>query len=142
MPPRTNVAGPAALPSNADWMMRPRLVPADHGPAKAPKIPRAATAARRSSVSKNSDTRSATAIGPQRSSRNASRRGSPRNLRPTPKSSHSSPNDGSSIEGGVIETSGPSTPPMRPRLSWNVIHPAASFFETGSSSRAVRAGSP
>ena len=76
MPPRTNVAGPAAFASNAACRISPRLVPADQGPANAPRIPRAATAARRSSVSKNSETRSAMAIGPQRRSRNASRRGS------------------------------------------------------------------
>jgi hypothetical protein len=43
IPPRTNVAGPAALSSKADWTISPRLVPADQGPANAPKIPRAAT---------------------------------------------------------------------------------------------------
>ncbi len=69
-------------------------------------MPRAATTARSSSVSKNSETRSATAIGPHRRSRNASRRGSARNLRPTPRSSHISPIDGSSIEGGVIVRNG------------------------------------
>ena len=75
IPPRTNVAAPAALPSSAAPIRMPRLVPADHGPAKVPKMPRAATVARRSSVSNHSATRSATAIGPQRSRRNASRFG-------------------------------------------------------------------
>ena len=69
-------------------------------------MPRAATTARSSSVSKNSATRSATAIGPQRSRRKASLRGSPRNLRPTPSRCHSSEIEGSSIEGGVIVRSG------------------------------------
>ena len=40
------------------------LVPADHGPANAPKIPRAATIARNVSFSNHSVARSATAIGP------------------------------------------------------------------------------
>ena len=50
-------------------MSNTRLLPADHGPMAVPKIPRAAMVARSSSVSKNSATRSATAIGPQRSRR-------------------------------------------------------------------------
>jgi len=51
---------PAARISNC------RALPADHGPRKVPKIPRAAMTARNNSVSKYSPTRSATAIGPQR----------------------------------------------------------------------------
>src|SRR2546430_5972097 len=42
------------------------LFRSDQGPRKAPNVPRAAIVARSSSVSKNSATRSAIAIGPQR----------------------------------------------------------------------------
>ena len=92
------------------------LVPADHGPAKAPKIPRAATVARNNSVSNHSATRSATAIGPQRSSRYASFFPSPRNERPSFPRFQSSPALGFSIAGGVIVSNGANTLPMRAKL--------------------------
>ena len=65
MPPLTNV-------SRREWDCHrwplatetAALVPADHGPANAPEIPRAATSARKLSVSNHSAARSATAIGP------------------------------------------------------------------------------
>ncbi len=66
IPPFGKRVGPAGLPSPAARIKSIRAVPADQGPRKAPNVPRAAIVARSSSVSKNSATRSAIAIGPQR----------------------------------------------------------------------------
>src|SRR5215213_5367827 len=90
IPPFAYEADPIALPSSAACHNNPKLVPADHGPANAPWIPRAATAARNNSVSNHSPTRSATAIGPQRNNRYSSFLPSPRNARPTLPSCHKS----------------------------------------------------
>ncbi len=68
-------AEPSARKSGrADGMRNPRrrassstaVDPADQGPRAVPKMPRAAMTARSNSVSKNSATKSATAMGPQR----------------------------------------------------------------------------
>ena len=68
-PPTANCAEPAGAGSPAARIKSISALPADHGPKNVPKIPRAATVARNRSVSKYSATKSATAIGPQRSSR-------------------------------------------------------------------------
>ena len=90
-----DVRSPAARISST------RLLPADHGPRNVPKIPRAAMVARSSSVSKYSATRSATAIGPQRSRRYMSFLPSLRRARPVCSMPHRSPRLGSSMSGGV-----------------------------------------
>jgi len=68
-PPAANCTVPTGVGSEAARSRRTRALPADQGPRKVPKTPRAATVARSGSVSKNSDTKSAAAIGPQRSTR-------------------------------------------------------------------------
>ena len=70
--PAANYAEPAGCGSPAARISSTSALPADHGPRNVPKMPRAAITARSSSVSKYSEARSATAIGPQRSSRNMS----------------------------------------------------------------------
>src|SRR5215472_7774270 len=66
-------------------------------------MPRAAITARRSSVSKYSAARSATAMGPQRSRRNMSFLPNLRMARPVFSIAHRSPRLGSSMLGGVVE---------------------------------------
>ena len=78
------------------------VVPADQGPAVAPQMPRPARAARSSSVSNHSATKSATAIGPQRRTRVASLRPRPRKPRPRPRSGNTSATRGSSRSGGAM----------------------------------------
>jgi hypothetical protein len=78
-------------------------LPADQGPNRVPKIPSAATAARNRSVSNASPTRSATAIGPQRSSRYASFLSRALKARSVRKSDHRSRPVGSSTGAGVEE---------------------------------------
>ena len=79
----TSVAEPAPLPPcAADCSSRFAVVPADQGPANAPKMPRAQTTARRISVSNHSAAKSATAIGIQRSRRWPSSRPRPRSREP------------------------------------------------------------
>ena len=58
------------------------MLPADHGPSAVPKMPRAAITARINSVSKNSATKSAAAMGPQRSRLKMPSLPRPRTLRP------------------------------------------------------------
>src|SRR6476661_7823055 len=110
-------------------MRRTRLLPADHGPRNVPKIPRAATVARTRSVSKYSDTRSATAIGPQRNRRYMSLRPSLRTARPVLSIPHMSPDLGLSIFGGAWANVLPMTFPILPSDAWNWGYLAASFRE-------------
>src|ERR1035441_333848 len=79
------------------------------GPRNVPKTPRAAITARNSSVSKYSDARSATAIGPQRSRRNMSFLPSLRIARPVCSMLHKSPRLGWSMSGGVVANASPMT---------------------------------
>ena len=101
MPPWANHAEPAGCGSAAARISSTRLLPADHGPRNVPKMPRAAMVARSNSVSKNSATRSATAMGPQRSRRYMSFLPRPRTPRPVLSMPHKSPALGESMSGGV-----------------------------------------
>ena len=89
-------------------------LPADHGPRNVPNTPRAAITARSNSVSKYSAARSATAIGPQRSSRNISFLPSLRIARPVFSMLHRSPLLGWSMSGGVVASASPMTLPILP----------------------------
>ena len=119
MPPLANQEVPAACSSAAARMSSTRLLPADQGPRNVPKIPRAAMVARRSSVSKYSATRSATAIGPQRSRRYMSRRPSLRRARPVLSIPHRSPELGLSMSGGARVSALPMTRPILASDDWN-----------------------
>ena len=133
LPPGT---GSLAAPSSST-----APVPADHGPIAVPWIARAATLACSRSVSNHSATRSATAIGPQRRSAKDSFLPSARNLRPVLRSSHTSPADGESIDGGVISSSSDRNPPIRPSVAQSSGKRVASFAENGRMASAVRPGS-
>ena len=141
MPPATKVAGPAECGSKAAWSSRFAVVPLDQGPANIPWMPRPAIAARSSSVSNHSEAKSATAIGPQRSRRRASWRGSPRKPRPAFSRPKTSCAEGLSGAGGVEERTGCRKRPRFPRLSWNFAHRRPSFSLRPDSSEAVRFGS-
>ena len=78
-------------------------------------MPRAAMVARSGSVSKNSATRSATAIGPQRSTRYRSFLPRLRIERPVFSIPQRSPLMGLSIFGGVRVSASPMTLPILPR---------------------------
>ena len=78
-PPPTNHPVATGCPSPAPSSSRMAALPADHGPRNDPAMPPAATVARSGSLSNHSPTRSATAIGIQRSSRYASALPSARN---------------------------------------------------------------
>ncbi len=100
MPPRANQPLAIGWPSAAPSRSSSAPLPADHGPRNDPRMPPAATVARSGSLSNHSATRSATAIGIQRSRRYASVFPSARNRRPAFSISMMSPADGSSIDGG------------------------------------------
>ena len=87
-------------------------MPADQGPKNVPKMPRAAMVARRSSVSKNSATRSAIAMGPQRSRRYISFLPSLRMARPVWSMPHKSPRLGLSMFGGASASASAITLPI------------------------------
>ena len=76
---------------------------ADQGPRAVPKMPRAAITARINSVSKNSATKSATAMGPQRSRSKMPSLPRPRTLRPVLNRFQRSSGEGYSMSGGVME---------------------------------------
>ena len=143
IPPRTKVTPPAASPPSAAARSRSAApVPADHGPRKLPKIPRPASVPRRSSVSNHSATRSATAIGPQRSRRNMSFFPRARNFRPAFSRPQRSPPEGASTEGGISDSRSARTDAMRPRARWNSGYFSASLRENAAIPCAVRPGSP
>ena len=102
IPPRENAAEPTGCASAAARSSNTAVEPADHGPSAVPKIPRAAITARSNSVSKNSATKSATAIGPQRSKSKMPVLPRPRTPRPVFSRFHRSSGEGLSIAGGVI----------------------------------------
>ena len=106
-----------------------QALPADHGPRKVPKIPRAAITARNSSVSKYSATRSATAIGPQRRTRYISRLPRLRRARPVLSMLQRSPPLGWSMSGGVVASASAITLLIFPRDFSNSGYLAASFCE-------------
>ena len=118
-PPRGKEAEPTGCGSAAARRSSTAVEPADQGPSAVPKIPRAAIVARSSSVSKNSATKSATAIGPQRSKLNMRLLPSERKSRPTLKRLQRSSVEGLSIEGGVIARSGISSTQASPSASAN-----------------------
>ncbi len=140
-PPMAKKDDPAGCGSPAARMSSTRLLPADHGPMAVPKIPRAATVARRSSVSKNSATRSATAIGPQRRSRYISFFPSLRRLRPVWSMAHRSARLGSSMLGGGSFRASAITRPIFCSDACNTGYCAASFCENFEISRAARSTS-
>ena len=76
-------------------------MPADHGPIAVYWTPRHAMAARSASVSNNSATKSATAIGRTRVIARPSSRPRPRNVRPSRSPASASPRPGNSMSGGV-----------------------------------------
>src|SRR6185369_2445855 len=119
MPPFANTAGGIGCESSAACNNKPKLVPADHGPANEPEMPRAETVARNTSVSNHSATRSATAIGPHRNKRYSSFFPRPRNANPILPNCHASLAVGGSMEGGVIERIGASTLPIFEKLETN-----------------------
>ena len=81
-PPTTNQPLAIGCPSPAPSRSSSAALPADHGPRNEPSTPPAAIVARSGSLSNHSPTRSAAAIGIQRSSRYASGLPSARNFRP------------------------------------------------------------
>ena len=119
-PPTTCTADPAPLPPEAAaWNSRLAVVPADHGPAKVPKMPRAHTIARIRSVVNHSAAKSATAIGPKRSSRYASSRPRPRKPIASPASGSSSALTRRSMSGGVMDSRRSSSAEIAPSERWN-----------------------
>ena len=120
---------------------KPAVDPADHGPRFAPKIPRAAITARSNSVSKNSATKSATAIGPHRSRSSIPRFPSPRTFRPVISKFHKSSGDGLSILGGVIAAICRNTSPTFSNSFANSTYFAASFADKCEMAPAVFAAS-
>src|SRR5437899_7338344 len=97
---RGNAAEPTGWASAAARRRRTAVDPADQGPSAVPKMPRAAITARRSSLSKNSATKSATAMGPQRSRSNMPDFPRMRTLRPVLRRLQRSSGVGLSIAGG------------------------------------------
>ena len=98
-PPRGKDAEPTGCGSAAARSRRTAVEPADQGPRAEPKIPRAAMLARSNSVSKNSATKSATAIGPQRRRSKIPFLPRPRTSRPVLKRFQRSSGEGLSIDG-------------------------------------------
>src|ERR1035441_1813685 len=103
---------PAGVGSAAARNISTRELPADHGPRKVPKMLRAAMVARSGSVSKNSETRSAAAIGPQRKTRYKSFLPRFRIDRPVLSIPHRSPLLGLSMFGGVSANASAMTLPI------------------------------
>ena len=128
-PPRGNAAEPTGLASAAARRRRTAVQPADHGPSAVPKMPRAAMVARSSSVSKNSATKSATAIGPQRRRSKMPLLPRLRTLRPVLKRFQKSSGEGESMAGGVMEQSCAKKPEISSSDAANCVYFAASFAE-------------
>ena len=141
VPPFTITLLPPGAGSTAALSRSTAPVPADHGPCAVPKIPRAAMAAISRSVLNHSATRSATAIGIQRSSRKPSVRPSARNRRPIFRSSHNSPAAGWLSDGGVTSSTPCNMPPSRSRVAQNSAYRAASVSDHARIASAVRATS-
>src|SRR5437870_7470703 len=104
-PHRGNAAEPTGWGSAAAQRSKTAVDPADHGPKALPKMPRAAITARNNSVSKNSPTKSATAMGAQRKRLKMPALPSRRTPRPAWKRFQKSSGLGLSIAGGVMEVS-------------------------------------
>ena len=101
-PPRTKTVWPAAPPSlPAASMSSTAVVPADHGPIEVYWTPRHAMAAWSASVSNDSATKSAIAIGRTRVIVRPSCLPRPRNVRPRRSPASASPTPGDSMSGGV-----------------------------------------
>ena len=95
-------SGPAAPPSlPAESASSTAVVPADQGPIAVYWTPRQAIAAWSASVSNDSATKSATAIGRTRVIVRPSCRPSPRKVRPSWSPARASPSPGDSMSGGV-----------------------------------------
>src|SRR5262249_58699564 len=120
---------------------QPAADPADHGPSEWPKTPRAAIVARISSVSKNSATKSATAMGPHRSKSKIRFLPRPRTPRPVLNRFHKSSGVGLSIAGGVIELSCAKTAAISSSALAHSLYLSASFAEARASPPAVFAAS-
>ena len=128
-PPRGNAAGPAGLASTAARRRRTAVEPADHGPSAVPNMPRAAMTARSNSVSKNSATKSATAIGPQRRRSKMPLLPRLRTWRPVLKRCQKSSGEGESMAGGVMEQSCAKKPEISSSDDANCEYFSESFAE-------------
>ena len=126
----TNQPLATGWPSPAPSRSSTAALPADHGPRNDPRTPPAAIVARSGSLSNHSPTRSATAIGIQRSSRYASALPSARNCRPVLSNANhvARPPDRRSTAAPSSNTAR-STVLIRAKLSRNVGYRSASFDE-------------
>ena len=136
-PPDTTVSAPVGCPSCAVCNSHDAVVPADRGPACMPNTPRAQMAARSAGVSNHSAARSPMGIGPQRSRSYRPWRPSPRSFRPVCSSSHSSPGDGVSIDGGTCPSTAPIAAVSACVLATKAGHRSASRGDHDASARAA-----
>ena len=116
-------------------------VPADHGPTDAYWTPRQATAARIASVSNDSATKSAIAIGRTRRIVWASRLPRPRNVRPSFSPASASPRPGAWMSGGVCPAISPRNFPSARTNRSKSGQASASWFDQPRSPSTVLAWS-
>ncbi len=140
-PPRGNAAEPTGCASAAARRSRTAVEPADQGPSAVPKMPRAAMTARSNSVSKNSATKSATAMGPQRRRSKMPALPRLRTFRPVFRRFQRSSGVGLSIAGGVMDASCAKKPAVSSSDAANCAYFAASLSEKLAIPAAVLAAS-
>jgi hypothetical protein len=142
-PPRGNAVSPAAPPSfPAASVSSVSVVPADRGPIDEKRTARAATAPRRTSVSRDSSSRSDTDIGSTRRTSRACR-GDPsrRTARPRRIPESASAIDGERRSGGVVAATWARKLARARSFRSNAGHASASRADRTRSSSAVRPGS-